>query len=81
MLVGQNLPWKNDSDDNGDVDVGASCANETEVGENNESHDCKSSEGTEATSTKFCEEFGKQSCFYEKLVRNIHFVGSFLNDT
>ena len=54
---------KNDDDDNDGVDVGASCANETEVGENNENDDCKPNGGTEAASTTFCEEFGKQSCF------------------
>ena len=50
---------KNDNDDNDGVDVGASYANETEVSENNENDDCKPNGGTEATSTTFCEEFGK----------------------
>ena len=44
---------KNDDDDNDGVDVGASCANETEVGENNENDDCKPNGGTEAASTTF----------------------------
>ena len=54
---------KNENDDNDHVDVGASCVNETEVGESNENDDCKPNGGTEAASTTFCEEFGKQSCF------------------
>ena len=67
---------KNDNDDNDGVDVGASCANETKVGENNENDECKQNGGTEAAST-FCEEFGKQLCFYE----NPPLRWQFLNDT
>ena len=63
----------NDNDDNDGVDVGASCANETKVGENNENDDCKPNGEPKRLLQRFARNL-VNSCVFMKTP---HFVGSF----